>query len=160
MLIFPNSPQFQWPDASAHYDAEKKVVPGHLAEIEIWLDTKIQTISNVTMAVEGTTRDISLCGLKVKSFGRNLPCIDVHTEPFYQPHDNPLDGNRVAGLRFPALSNIGKQGLSKANYTTAQLTEIFYRKVQRFQLKLFHLFLPHLSFKNRLTLRCYDFLKF
>ncbi|KAG8187957.1 hypothetical protein JTE90_025728 [Oedothorax gibbosus] len=103
----PDLEEFQFPEASAVYDAEKKVVPGHLAEVEIWVDTKIQTIANVTIAVEGTTRDISLCGLKVKSFGRNLPCIDVNTEPFYEPHDNPLDGNKVAGLRFPALSNIG-----------------------------------------------------
>ncbi|XP_071036488.1 uncharacterized protein [Parasteatoda tepidariorum] len=103
----PDLEESQWPDASAHYDAEKKIVPGHLAEVDIWLDTKIQTISTVVMEVEGTTRDISLCGLKVKSFGRNLPCVDMQTEPFYHPHDNPLDGNKVAGLKFSALSNVG-----------------------------------------------------
>ncbi|GBO26967.1 hypothetical protein AVEN_62964-1 [Araneus ventricosus] len=61
----------------------------------------------MTIEVEGVTKDISLCGLKVKSFGRNLPCIDLDTEPFYFPHENPLDGNKVAGLNFSALSNIG-----------------------------------------------------
>ncbi|KAF8783490.1 Adult-specific rigid cuticular protein 12.4 like protein [Argiope bruennichi] len=99
--------KFQWPEASAHYNEEEKIVPGHLAEVEIWVDTKIQTITAMTIEVEGVTKDISLCGLKVKSFGRNLPCIDLDTEPFYFPHENPLDGNKVAGLNFSALSNIG-----------------------------------------------------
>ncbi|GFT86261.1 uncharacterized protein NPIL_540091 [Nephila pilipes] len=103
----PNLAEEQWPEASAHYDEEQKVVPGHLAEVEIWVDTKIQTISTVIIEVEGTTKDISLCGLKVKSFGRNLPCVDLGTEPFYHPHANPLDGNKVAGLKFSALSNVG-----------------------------------------------------
>ncbi|KFM56544.1 hypothetical protein X975_06375, partial [Stegodyphus mimosarum] len=95
------------PTAEAHYNADEKIVPGHLAEVEIWVNTKIQTISAYTIEVEGTTRDISLCGLKVKSFGRNLPCIDLSTEPYYHPHDNPLDGNKIAGLKFSALSNVG-----------------------------------------------------
>lgn len=82
-------------------------MPGHLLDVEIWVDTKIQTISMVTIEVEGVSKDISLCGLKVKDFGRNLPCIDRETEPFFEPHDNPLDGNKVAGLKFLALSNIG-----------------------------------------------------
>ncbi|GFV64888.1 uncharacterized protein TNCV_3847531 [Trichonephila clavipes] len=109
----PNLEEEQWPEASAHYDEEQKVVPGHLAEVEIWVDTKIQTISTVVVEVEGTTKDISLCGLKVKSFGRNLPCVDLDTEPFYHPHANPLDGNKVAGLKFSALSNVGKKALVK-----------------------------------------------
>ncbi|XP_054709943.1 uncharacterized protein LOC129219686 [Uloborus diversus] len=103
----PPLEETDWPDAIAIHDENQKVIPGHLAEVEVHVMTKIQTISEVVIEVEGTTRDISLCGLKVKSFGRNMPCIDMETEPFYHPHENPLDGNKIAGLKFSALSNIG-----------------------------------------------------
>ncbi|GIY88806.1 uncharacterized protein CEXT_438681 [Caerostris extrusa] len=85
----PNLDEPQFPEASVHYDAEQKVVPGHLAEVEVWVETKIQTITTLIVEVEGMSKDISLCGLKVKSFGRNLPCVDMDTEPFYHPPRKP-----------------------------------------------------------------------
>ncbi|XP_023222484.1 uncharacterized protein LOC111623972 isoform X2 [Centruroides sculpturatus] len=93
------------------------VAPGYPVEVVITINTAPDSIGQYKIILRAEEEDSSVCILRVKAAGKNMPCVEFETPSIYIPHTNKDKGIKEAKIQFSALSNIGT---SESNQTSEE----------------------------------------